>query len=50
MPTVKAGRKTDGATTKKAAKTVKKPASKADKKVTLDDVWAGFDRFQRQMG
>ncbi|MDR1909686.1 MAG: hypothetical protein LBQ35_07215 [Spirochaetaceae bacterium] len=35
-------------TTKKAAKsTAKKPAPKAAKKVTLDDVWANFDRFQK---
>jgi vacuolar-type H+-ATPase subunit H len=45
MPTVKANRKTDGTTTKKAAKTAKKPAQK----VTMDDIWAGFDRFQKGM-
>jgi len=35
------------ATTKKAAKTAKKPAPKTVKKVTLDDVWANFDRIQK---
>jgi hypothetical protein len=49
MPTVKAARQKDDATTKKAAKTAKKPVSKVTKKVTIDDVWAGFDRFQKGM-
>jgi hypothetical protein len=49
MPGVKAPRKTGGATTKKDAKTAKKPAPKAIKKVTMEDIWAGFDRFQKKM-
>jgi uncharacterized protein YukE len=49
MPTVKAVRQKDDETTKNAAKTSKKPAPKAAKKVTMDDVWAGFDRFQKEM-
>jgi hypothetical protein len=49
MPGVKASRKTGGATTKKDAKTAKKPTPKAAKKVTMDDIWAGFDRFQKEM-
>jgi hypothetical protein len=45
MPTAKAIRKADSTTTKKNAKTIKtakKPAPKAAKKVTWDDVRAGF--------
>jgi hypothetical protein len=38
MPAVKT-------TAKKAAKTIKKPASKAAKKVTLDDVWATINEI-----
>jgi hypothetical protein len=49
MPGVRAGRKTGGATTPKDAKTAKKPVPKAAKKVTMDDIWAGFDRFQKGM-
>jgi hypothetical protein len=49
MPTVKAGRQKDGTTTKKAAKTAQKPAPKVAKRITMDDIWAGFDRFQKGM-
>jgi hypothetical protein len=40
MPAVKANRKTDSATRKKTVKAAGKPAPKAAKKVTIDDVWA----------
>jgi hypothetical protein len=47
MPTTKAIRKTDGTTAKKNTKKAGKPAPKAAKKVTRDDVWAGFTELNK---
>jgi hypothetical protein len=46
MPTAKAIRKTDGTAAKKSVKTARKPAPKAAKKATLDDVWAAMREIQ----
>jgi predicted AAA+ superfamily ATPase len=43
MPAAKTTRKAGSATTKKASKT----AAKTAKKVTIDDVWAGFARLEK---